>query len=68
MPGAAAQLETLAARGVPICVTSNGPIAKIRQTLRIAGFAHHFADRLFSAYVVGFWKPDLGDLAALLVP
>ena len=58
MPGAAALLDALAARGVPTCITSNGPLAKIAQTLRVAGLAPHFGDRLFSAYEVGSWKPD----------
>ena len=57
MPGAADALARLA---LPMCVASNGPIAKIRQDLRVAGLAHHFGDRLFSAYDVGSWKPDPG--------
>jgi HAD superfamily hydrolase (TIGR01509 family) len=60
MPGADAALAALAARGLPMCVVSNGPIAKIRQNLRVAGLARHFGDRLFSAYEVGSWKPDPG--------
>jgi HAD superfamily hydrolase (TIGR01509 family) len=60
MPGANALLDALATRGQAMCVTSNGPIAKIRQTLRVAGLAHYFDDRVFSAYVVGSWKPDPG--------
>ena len=57
MPGV---VEALARLGLPMCIVSNGPIAKIRQTLRVAGLAHHFADRVFSAYEVGSWKPDPG--------
>ena len=55
--GVAAMLASL---GLPMCIVSNGPIAKIRQNLRVAGLAHHFGDRLFSAYEVGSWKPDPG--------
>ena len=50
----------LAALGLPMCIVSNGPLAKIRQNLRVAGLARHFGDRLFSAYEVGSWKPDPG--------
>ena len=57
MPGVAAALERLR---LPMCIVSNGPIAKIRQSLRVAGLAAHFGDRLFSAYEVGSWKPDPG--------
>ena len=57
MPGVA---PALAALDLPMCVVSNGPLAKIRQNLRVAGLARHFGDRLFSAYEVGSWKPDPG--------
>ncbi len=39
---------------------SNGPLAKIRQTLRVSGLAPYFGEQLFSAYEVGSWKPDPG--------
>ena len=55
--GVAEMLETL---GLPMCIVSNGPLAKIRQSLRVAGLARHFGDRVFSAYDVGSWKPDPG--------
>jgi HAD superfamily hydrolase (TIGR01509 family) len=57
MPGVAEALEGL---GLPMCIVSNGPIAKIRQSLRVAGLAGWFGERLFSAYEVGSWKPDPG--------
>jgi HAD superfamily hydrolase (TIGR01509 family) len=57
MPGVDA---ALAALDLPMCIVSNGPIAKIRQNLRVAGLAGHFGERLFSAYEVGSWKPDPG--------
>jgi len=60
MPGVVEALERLAALGLPVCIVSNGPIAKIRQSLRVAGLADHFGERLFSAYEVGSWKPDPG--------
>lgn len=60
MPGVAAALESLDGLGLPMCIVSNGPIAKIRQSLRVAGLAGWFGERLFSAYEVGSWKPDPG--------
>jgi HAD superfamily hydrolase (TIGR01509 family) len=57
IPGVEAALATL---GLPMCIVSNGPIAKIRQSLRVCGLAAHFGDRLFSAYDVDSWKPDPG--------
>jgi HAD superfamily hydrolase (TIGR01509 family) len=59
MPGADAALSRLR---LPMCVVSNGPLAKIRQNLRVSGLARHFGDRLFSAYEVGSWKPEPGLL------
>ena len=56
VPAALARLR------LPMCVVSNGPLDKIRQTLRVARLAHHFGGRLFSAYEVGAWKPDPGLL------
>jgi HAD superfamily hydrolase (TIGR01509 family) len=57
MPGV---VEALARLALPMCIVSNGPLAKIRQNLRVTGLARHFGDRLFSAYEVGSWKPDPG--------
>ncbi|WP_136255661.1 HAD-IA family hydrolase [Onishia niordana] len=53
MPNA---LEALAA--YPRAVVSNGPEAKIRCAMQSTQLAHHFGDRLFSAYALGVWKPD----------
>ena len=57
MPGVAAALARL---HLPSCIVSNGPLAKIRQNLRVAGLSAYFGERLFSAYEVGSWKPDPG--------
>ena len=40
------------------CVASNGPLHKMKLNLNLTGLAHYFGDDLFSAYEVGFWKPD----------
>ena len=60
MPGVAEALEGLDGLALPMCIVSNGPIAKIRQSLRVAGLAGYFGERLFSAYEVGSWKPEPG--------
>lgn len=44
----------------PRCVASNGPLRKIRLSMRLSGLAPYFGDHLFSAYEVGSWKPDTG--------
>ena len=44
----------------PMCVASNGPMAKLDQTLRLTGLMARFEGRVFSAYEVGAWKPDPG--------
>ena len=55
--GVAPMLATL---DLPRCVASNGPLPKMRQSLRLAGIAGYFGERLYSAYEVGSWKPDPG--------
>lgn len=42
----------------PMAVVSNGPLAKITQTLSFCGLSHYFDGRIYSAYATGFWKPD----------
>lgn len=54
-PGVAAMLATLP---FPCCIASNGPIHKIRHALSVTGLSHFFADRLYSSFSVGAWKPD----------
>ena len=50
----------LAAITLPVCVASNGPMAKMMHTLKLANLLDHFDGRIFSAYDVGAWKPDPG--------
>ena len=40
------------------CVASSGPVSKIKTALRVTGLEKYFGEKLFSAYVIGFWKPD----------
>jgi HAD superfamily hydrolase (TIGR01509 family) len=49
--------EVLQRLSVPYCVASNGPIDKMRCSLRSCGLLDFFEDRMFSAYEVGSWKP-----------
>ena len=55
MPGVAEAIEKI---HLPICVASSGPIAKIKTALRVTGLTEYFGERLYSAYEIGFWKPD----------
>ncbi|MGH8216849.1 MAG: HAD family hydrolase [Rhodanobacteraceae bacterium] len=54
-------LDTLRKLRLPFCVASSGPMEKIELSLELTGLARFFArERIFSAYDVGFWKPDPG--------
>ena len=54
--GIPAALDALSAH--PKAVVSNGPERKIRCAMQSTGLAHHFGERLFSAYTLKVWKPD----------
>lgn len=45
---------------IPFCVASSGPRKKIEENLRTTNLYAHFADKIFSAYEIGSWKPDPG--------
>jgi HAD superfamily hydrolase (TIGR01509 family) len=51
-------MELIRSLTVPFCVASNGPREKIELCLRVTGLLPYFKGRIFSAYEVGFWKPD----------
>jgi HAD superfamily hydrolase (TIGR01509 family) len=53
--GVHAVLESLT---VPVCVASSGPRLKIELALRVTKLAPFFADRIFSSYEIGSWKPE----------
>lgn len=55
IPGAQALLNRLT---VPFCVATNGPREKVELTLGLTGLRSYFGDWIFSAYEVGFYKPD----------
>lgn len=44
----------------PMCIASNGPLDKMKHSLRITGLSEYFGSKLFSAYDIGSWKPDPG--------
>ena len=55
IPGAHELLNKLT---VPFCVATNGPREKVELTLGLTSLRSHFGDLIFSAYEVGFYKPD----------
>ena len=55
MEGAAGMLATLR---VPCCVASSGPSEKISLAFASPGFCRDSKGRIFSAYEIGYWKPD----------
>jgi len=52
--------EMLRALELPFCIASSGPPEKIKHALAITHLAPFFAERFFSSYIVGSWKPDPG--------
>lgn len=57
VPGIEAALDGVEALGIPYCVASNGPRAKMETTLRATGLLPRFGDRIFTAYDLGVFKP-----------
>jgi HAD superfamily hydrolase (TIGR01509 family) len=58
VPGAAEAIEGVRAAGWEACVASGGRMAKMEQTLRLAGLRDALPDeRIFSAYAIGRHKP-----------
>ncbi len=57
VPGVVQMLDALAH---PFCIASSGPPEKIAHSLAVTGLAAYFGERIFSAYVVGSWKPEPG--------
>ena len=55
MPGAC---ELLGQLTVPFCVATNGPPEKVELTLELSGLRHYFGEHVYSAYRVGYFKPD----------
>lgn len=66
IPGAAAALAAVAARGLSMAACSNSSRAELRQKLNQLGFAEHFAGRVFSFEDVARPKPapDIYEAAA----
>jgi HAD superfamily hydrolase (TIGR01509 family) len=55
LPGA---LDLVRQLTLPCCVATNGPFDKTEYTLGLTGLLPYFKGRIFSAYDVGYWKPD----------
>jgi len=57
IPGARHAVDDVIAAGCPVCVASNGEVAKIEITLGRTGLLEKFSDRLFSKDDVARGKP-----------
>ncbi len=60
IPGIHAALDGIEALGLPYCVASNGPRAKMETTLGATDLLARFEGKIHSAYEVGSYKPDPG--------
>lgn len=64
IPGAGDLLDRLRAAGIPLCVASNGPRAKMAVSLRASGLEARLGGLegglVFSAYDIGVFKPAPG--------
>ena len=58
LAGAHELLTHLEQLGLPKAVVSNGPRAKMEETLTLAGLRPYFGPHLYSAWDIGRWKPD----------
>lgn len=58
MPIAGVQAALQALPSFARAVASNGPLNKIQLSMRVSGLAKFFDTHLYSAYEVGYWKPD----------
>ena len=56
--GVSEVLERLDRRQAQYCVASSGPREKMQVTLGASGLLPRFAERMFSAYEIGRWKPE----------
>lgn len=61
--------EVLAKLPYSFCVASSGPMAKIRQALRVTHLDEFFGDNVFSSYEINSWKPapDIFQHAATMM-
>ena len=53
-------LSLISCLKINYCIASNGPMSKIKNSLRITGLLPYFQGRMFSSYDVGIWKPEPG--------
>lgn len=57
IPGACEAVALISSLGIPICVASNGLMAKMHVTLERSGLLPWFEGKMYSAYEVGASKP-----------
>ena len=60
VPGATEAVAAVVAAGLPRCVVSGGPMAKMEVSLRATGLWDSFAPHIFSCYDIGDHKPSPG--------
>ena len=60
VPGAVELVAAVVAAGLPRCVVSGGPMAKMDVSLRATGLWDAFAPHIFSCYDLGDHKPSPG--------
>ncbi|AVW90052.1 MULTISPECIES: HAD family hydrolase [Roseobacteraceae] len=57
IPGAREAVALISSAGIPLCVASNGLLAKMHVTLEQTGLLSWFEGKMYSAYDVGASKP-----------
>ncbi len=57
IPGAREAVAMISSAGIPLCVASNGLLAKMHVTLERSGLLPWFEGKMYSAYDVGASKP-----------
>ncbi|MFV0575395.1 MAG: HAD-IA family hydrolase [Vibrio sp.] len=58
MPYALETVQQLLAKGIDVCVASNGPPSKMQESLSLTGLLPYFENRIFSAFDINSWKPE----------
>ncbi|KLV09636.1 phosphatase [Photobacterium aquae] len=51
-------LATLEAKGIDMCIASNGPVFKMKHALGLTQLMPYFEGKLFSGFDASSWKPD----------
>ncbi|MBD1576939.1 HAD-IA family hydrolase [Vibrio sp. S11_S32] len=51
-------VQYLINQNIAVCVASNGPTAKMQQSLELTGMFDLFENNIFSAFDINCWKPE----------